>query len=53
MLISAKVELKRLSLPKNIPVLANLDFGHTTPIFTIPIGGRAKIEDSEITITQH
>lgn len=24
---------------KNIPIIANLDFGHTHPIFTFPIGG--------------
>lgn len=24
---------------KNIPIIANVDFGHTTPIFTFPIGG--------------
>ena len=27
----------------NIPVIAGADFGHTTPIFTVPIGGKAKI----------
>ncbi len=26
-----------------IPVVANLDFGHTTPMLTLPIGGCAKI----------
>lgn len=33
-LLRSKKELK------NIPVLANVDFGHTTPIFTFPIGGK-------------
>lgn len=28
----------------NIPVLANVDFGHTTPIITFPIGGNAVID---------
>lgn len=28
---------------KNIPILANVDFGHTTPMLTLPIGGVAKI----------
>jgi len=28
---------------KNIPIIANADFGHTTPIFTFPIGGMAAI----------
>jgi muramoyltetrapeptide carboxypeptidase LdcA involved in peptidoglycan recycling len=27
----------------NIPVIANLDFGHTTPQITFPIGGKGKI----------
>jgi len=27
-----------------IPVIANTDFGHTTPIVTLPIGGKATIE---------
>jgi muramoyltetrapeptide carboxypeptidase LdcA involved in peptidoglycan recycling len=28
---------------KNIPIIANVDFGHTHPIFTFPIGGRVKM----------
>ena len=36
-LIKSKPELK------NIPVIAGADFGHTTPIFTFPIGGKAKL----------
>lgn len=36
-LIKGKKELK------DIPVIAGADFGHTTPIFTFPIGGYAKI----------
>jgi len=28
---------------KNIPVIAGVDFGHTTPQITFPIGGRAKL----------
>lgn len=31
-----------------IPVMIDLDFGHTTPIFTVPIGGRAKIDGEEL-----
>ena len=27
----------------NIPVIAEADFGHTTPQFTFPIGGRGKL----------
>ncbi len=32
---------------KNIPVIAGADFGHTTPIFTFPIGGYAKLKAKE------
>lgn len=28
----------------DIPILSNLDFGHTDPMFTIPIGGTAHID---------
>lgn len=37
----------------NIPVIANADFGHTTPQITFPIGGRAKLiaENGEIKIS--
>lgn len=28
----------------NIPVIAGADFGHTTPIFTFPVGGYAKLD---------
>lgn len=28
----------------NIPVLANIDFGHTSPIISFPIGGTCKLE---------
>lgn len=39
-----------------VPVLANVDFGHTNPLMTLPIGGRATIvvgKASELTITAH
>lgn len=29
---------------KNIPIIANADFGHTMPMFTFPIGGIAKLD---------
>lgn len=32
---------------ENIPIAINSDFGHTTPIFTFPIGGDAKIKIDE------
>ena len=36
-IISTKRELK------NLPIWANVDFGHSTPLLTIPVGGTAKI----------
>lgn len=36
--INTKKELK------DLPVIANVDFGHTTPILTIPFGGRAELD---------
>lgn len=32
---------------KNIPIAIDADFGHTTPIFTFPIGGYASVEIDE------
>lgn len=41
----------------HIPIIANANFGHTTPIFTFPIGGRVKIianqKQSSITLLAH
>ncbi|MDD4353326.1 MAG: LD-carboxypeptidase [Candidatus Nanoarchaeia archaeon] len=37
-ILSTKEELK------NIPIIANADFGHTYPICTLPLGGTAEIE---------
>jgi len=36
-IIASKKELK------NIPVIANADFGHTMPLFTFPVGGVARV----------
>jgi len=36
-IVKSKKELNPL------PVIANVDFGHTTPIITFPIGGTAKL----------
>ena len=35
--------IKTKSELKTVPVIANVDFGHTTPQITLPIGGRARI----------
>lgn len=32
---------------KNVPVIVNVDFGHTNPMFTFPVGGRVKINANE------
>ena len=39
----------------HIPVIANLDFGHTTPMITFPIGGECEIDtkSQKIEITKH
>ena len=48
-IVKAKKELD------NIPVIANLDFGHTTPMFTFPIGGECIIDTEKllVEITKH
>ena len=50
-IINTKKELK------NIPIIANIDFGHTTPIAAIPIGGSLEISstgrDVKIKIIEH
>ena len=50
-IISTKKELQ------NIPIVANVDFGHTTPIATLPIGGSLEISantgDIKIRIIEH
>lgn len=33
---------------KNIPIIGNVDFGHSTPLLTIPIGGTAKLSHGKI-----
>ena len=45
-IVNTKKELK------NIPIIANVDFGHTAPIATIPIGGTMEINavDKNVTI---
>ena len=40
--------INRKSELKNLPVLANVDFGHTTPILTIPLGGYAILSGNEL-----
>ncbi|MGA2245590.1 MAG: S66 peptidase family protein [Verrucomicrobiota bacterium] len=35
--------IKNIPALVNLPVIANCDFGHTTPILTLPIGGHARL----------
>lgn len=41
-ILNTKAELK------NIPILANVDFGHTSPLLTIPLGGTATLENGKL-----
>lgn len=41
-ILETKAELK------NIPIITNVNFGHTQPITTFPIGGRARITASNL-----
>ncbi|WP_202912056.1 S66 family peptidase [Nesterenkonia muleiensis] len=41
---------------QGLPVLANLDFGHTSPMLTLPVGGTAAIStagSAEVTVSTH
>ena len=50
-IVASKQELKKM------PIIANVDFGHTHPIITFPIGGKVRMiathEKSTITIEEH
>lgn len=45
--------LKKKAKLKNIPVIINMDFGHTRPLFTIPIGAKCIIDNDKITFIQN
>ena len=54
------MELKEVIMSKeelkNIPIVANANFGHTNPMFTFPIGGSAKLsvsDEVELKIIRH
>ncbi|SKA48103.1 Muramoyltetrapeptide carboxypeptidase LdcA (peptidoglycan recycling) [Chitinophaga eiseniae] len=38
------------ALLQDIPVITNVDIGHTTPMVTLPIGGQVRMEQGRITI---
>jgi muramoyltetrapeptide carboxypeptidase len=44
--ILEKIILTKQEL-RSVPVVANYDFGHTTPIFTFPIGGTVRLSFDE------
>ena len=48
-----KLEYIVNSIPQigNIPIIANIDFGHTTPMITLPLGGNCTVEDSKIKVS--
>jgi muramoyltetrapeptide carboxypeptidase LdcA involved in peptidoglycan recycling len=50
-IITSKQELTKM------PIIADVDFGHTMPMFTFPIGGSCKLQASKeevtIDITNH
>lgn len=37
-----------LPLTANVPVMANVDFGHTNPLMTWPVGGRIQMSSVEV-----
>ena len=43
--------VNRITELKNIPVIANLDFGHTTPIATLPLGGEAVVQNGIVKVS--
>ena len=46
-------EIVKDKIPKGIPVLFKVDFGHRFPMMTFPIGGTARIDGEELTILSH
>ncbi len=42
---------------QGVPVIANVDFGHTNPLLTLPVGGLASVsvddEQARIVVTEH
>lgn len=42
--------IKNIPQLKNLPVIANVDFGHTTPIVTLPLGGICEVDINKIRV---
>jgi muramoyltetrapeptide carboxypeptidase LdcA involved in peptidoglycan recycling len=36
---------------KGLPIIANVDFGHTTPMVTLPLGGCCVVEEDKIKVS--
>lgn len=48
--------VERADLPAGVPVLGNVDFGHTHPLATLPVGGEAELvvgRRSAFRLTRH
>jgi muramoyltetrapeptide carboxypeptidase LdcA involved in peptidoglycan recycling len=49
--------IREIPALRHLPVIGNCDFGHMTPILTLPIGGRCKLQVRKggvsITVTEH
>lgn len=43
--------LDKFPILKTIPVIFDLDFGHTQPIFTFPLGGEVKLETENLNLS--
>ena len=42
--------VKNIEPLSHLPVVANVDFGHSTPLLTLPVGGIAEINGANITL---
>jgi muramoyltetrapeptide carboxypeptidase LdcA involved in peptidoglycan recycling len=49
--------LKSINKLENLPIIANVDFGHTRPVITFPVGGTVRItaqkNDAQIEVILH
>ncbi len=56
-MMSHRLTGKPSAMLAGLPVIANVDFGHTTPILTFPVGGTAALRAvsgaPRLTITSH
>lgn len=45
--------LDKYPLLKQIPVIYDVDFGHTQPIFTFPLGGEVEMDTQSLCLEIH